>query len=226
MSARSPSSRSCRRPSANDARMKRVSHVSSAARSSKRSCAMGSRSMAISVPSGPRRSATRRAWPPAPKVQSTAVSPRWGPRSSMSSPASTGTWEPVMSSRMAKALGDVVDVAGEVGVVGGPCLPVPDLEVVADAGHHDLLVELGVREQRRGHGHAPRAVELDLVGVGEEPLADLPRLLRERVALAQGRVETLVEVTGAPDLDAAVGAGRQDHALRERGAELRRDREA
>ncbi len=101
MSARTPSSRRSSSPSANDARMKRVWHATSAAISSKRACASGSRSMPISVPEAPIRSAIRRAWPPPPKVQSTAISPGAGSRRSTSSPASTGMWT-VMSSRMAK----------------------------------------------------------------------------------------------------------------------------
>jgi hypothetical protein len=53
--------------------MKRVAQVSSCASSAKRSAAIGSRSMAISVPVAPIRSPSRRAWPPAPNVQSTTV---------------------------------------------------------------------------------------------------------------------------------------------------------
>ena len=53
--------------------------------------AAGSRSIAISVPSGPIRSASRREWPPPPKVQSTTVSPGWGAVSRITSAARTGT---------------------------------------------------------------------------------------------------------------------------------------
>src|SRR5215218_8683515 len=74
----------------------------------------------MSRPSGPSRPATRRAWPPPPNVQSTATSPGCGSRSSISSPARTGTWVAVMSSRMAKAGGDVGKLVGEGGVVVGP----------------------------------------------------------------------------------------------------------
>src|SRR3954463_13346568 len=122
--------------------MKRLSHGSSAARAAKRSSAIGARSMAIRVPHGPSRPATSWAWPPAPNVQSIAVSPAWGSVSSISSPASTGTWEAVISRSMPEALDDLVDLAGQRGVVVRPCGAVPHLQVVAHSGHHDLLAEL------------------------------------------------------------------------------------
>ena len=91
MSGRMPSPRRARRPAAKSAPMKRVRQGASAANSAKRASAAGSRSIAISVPSGPSRSATRRAWPPPPKVQSTAVCPGSGASSEISSGARTGT---------------------------------------------------------------------------------------------------------------------------------------
>src|SRR4051812_12725836 len=151
--------------------MNRVSHGSSAASSAKCSSATGSRSMAISVPLGPIRSATSCAWPPAPKVQSIAVSPDWGSVSSISSPASTGTCDAVISRSMAEALDDVVDLARERAVVARPGGAIPDLEVVADPGDHDVLAELRVRVERLGHRDAPGAVEVGLVRVGEVVLA-------------------------------------------------------
>src|ERR1700683_1780311 len=75
--------------------MKRTEQAVSAASAAKRSCASGSRSIAMSVPSGPSRCATRRACPPSPKVQSIAVWPGWGSSSSSSSRASTGVWAPL-----------------------------------------------------------------------------------------------------------------------------------
>ena len=54
-------------------RMKRVAQATSAAKAAKCSSACGSRSMQISSPAAPIRSATRRAWPPAPNVQSIAI---------------------------------------------------------------------------------------------------------------------------------------------------------
>ncbi len=71
--------------------MKRVWQGTSAAKRSKRSSAAGSRSIAIRVPSAPSSAAIRRAWPPPPKVQSTAVCPGSGASSEVSSAARTGS---------------------------------------------------------------------------------------------------------------------------------------
>src|SRR5215218_816523 len=135
-------------------RRKRVSQATSRASSSKCSSASGSRSMQTSVPLGPMRSAIRRAWPPAPKVQSTTVSPAAGAVSSMSSPARTGTCARVMSRRMAKALRHLLDLRVEGLLLLLPALLGPDLEVVAHAHHHDLLLDAGVREERGRQRHA------------------------------------------------------------------------
>src|ERR671924_1385321 len=119
-------------------RRKRVSHGASPANSSKRSSAAGSRSMHTSVPAGPIRSASSRAWPPAPKVQSTATSPGAGAVRPISSPARTGTWEPVMSRRIAKLLRHLLDLGVEALLLVVPALPVPHLEVVPHPGDDDL----------------------------------------------------------------------------------------
>src|SRR5437870_3389636 len=75
--------------------MKRTEQAASRAKASKRCSARGSRSIAISVPVAPRRSASRRAWPPSPNVQSTATAPcnsmPEASTTSSSSLASTGT---------------------------------------------------------------------------------------------------------------------------------------
>src|SRR3954471_6116019 len=127
-------------------RMKWVSHGTSRAKASKRSSAAGSRSMQISVPPGPRRSGTRRAWPPPPKGQPIAVSPACGSRRSISSPARTGTCARVMSRRMAKALCDPDDLAIQFLLVGLPAGAIPDLDVVQVAHHDDLLLDPRVLE--------------------------------------------------------------------------------
>src|ERR1700684_4106200 len=72
--------------------MKRSSPSTSSASRAKRSCASGSRSIAINVPCEPRRSATSRACPPSPNVQSITVCPGCGASSASSSSASTGVW--------------------------------------------------------------------------------------------------------------------------------------
>src|ERR671915_1230683 len=143
-------------------RRKRVSQATSRASSSKRTSAAGSRSMHTSVPVGPMRSATRRAWPPAPNVQSIAVSPGTGWVRSISSPARTGTCTRLMSRRIAKALGHLPDLGVECLLLLLPALPRPDLEVVPNADHHDLLLDARVREQRRRQRHAAAGVEVDL----------------------------------------------------------------
>src|SRR4051812_45070362 len=140
--------------------MKRRRQLVSSASAAKRSSAAGSRSMAIKRPSGPRRSATSRAWPPPPNVQSTAISPGCGSRSSISSPARTGTWVAVMSSRMAKAGGDVGKLIGKCLVVVRPGGAAPDLEAVARARDDDVLLELAVVEQEGRNPDAARGVEL------------------------------------------------------------------
>src|SRR5215211_7180135 len=143
-------------------RRKRVSQATSAASSSKRRSATGSRSMQTSVPAGPSRSATRRAWPPAPKVQSTAVSPGPGSVRSMSSPARTGMWTPLMSRRIAKALGHLPDLGVEGLLLRLPALLGPHLEVVPHTDHHDLLLDASVREQRGRERDPAVRVEVDL----------------------------------------------------------------
>src|SRR5215210_1469825 len=143
-------------------RRKRVSQATSRASSSKCSSASGSRSMHTSVPLEPIRSAIRRAWPPAPKVQSTTVSPADGAVSSISSPARTGTCARVMSRMMAKALRHLPDLRVESVLLLLPALLRPDLEMVAHAHHDDLLLDARVRHERRRHGDATARVELDL----------------------------------------------------------------
>src|SRR5829696_5886890 len=152
-------------------RRKRVSQGASRASSSKRSSAAGSRSMQTSVPAGPRRSAVRRACPPAPKVQSTAVSPAAGAVRSISSPASTGTCVRVMSRSMAKAVGHLLDLRVQAPLLVLPPAAPPHLEMVPYAHDDNFLLDRGVSQQRRRQRHAPSGVELDL----------------ERVALVEAR---------------------------------------
>src|SRR5215208_6871785 len=154
-------------------RRKRVSHDTSAASSSKRASAAGSRSMQTSVPVDPIRPAIRRAWPPAPKVQSTTVSPRAGAVRSISSPASTGACTGLMSRRIAKALSHLPDLRVERLLLGAPALGAPDLEVVPHPDDDDLLLDRRVREQRRGQGHPAAAVQRDLEGVALVEAAQL-----------------------------------------------------
>src|SRR5215204_438776 len=186
-------------------RRKRVSQATSAASSSKRASAAGSRSMQTSVPVDPSRSATKRAWPPAPKVQSTAVSPLAGAVRSISSPASTGTWTGVMSRRIAKALRHLPDCR-----VGGlldraPALRAPDLEVIPNAHDHDLLLDPRVGEQRRRQGDAAARVQLDLEGVALVEAAQLAVLGAHRVQLPERALDDRLVRVGRPDRDTGLG---------------------
>src|SRR6185312_7827046 len=106
------------------------------------------------------RSATSRAWPAAPSVQSIAISPGCGSRASISSPARTGTCVRGMSRRMAKRCGKVRRPLGQVAVVGLPGRAVPELEAVAGAGDDDLAVDARVLEVAWGQHHAPGRVQL------------------------------------------------------------------
>src|SRR3954453_19649272 len=179
--------------------MKRVSQATSRASSSKCSSASGSRSMQMSVPVGPMRSAIRRAWPPAPKVQSTTVSPAPGAVSSMSSPARTGTCARVMSRRMAKALRHLLDLRVECLLLLVPAVLRPDLEVVPNANHHDLLLDRGVRQQRRRERHAAARVELDVEGVALVEARDAPVVGADRVQSAQRALDDLLVRVRGPD---------------------------
>src|SRR5919106_5094953 len=100
--------------------------------------------MHTSVPAGPSLSATRRAWPPAPNVQSIAVSPGDGAVRSINSPASTGMWTQLMSRRIAKALGHLPDLGVEGLLLRLPALLGPHLEVVPHPDHHHLLLDARV----------------------------------------------------------------------------------
>src|SRR5829696_4173052 len=179
-------------------RRKRVSHATSRASSSKCSSAAGSRSMQTSVPDGPIRSAIRRAWPPAPKVQSTTVSPAAGAVSSISSPASTGTCTRFMSRRIAKTLRHLPDLGVQSLLLLLPALLRPHLEVVAHAHHHDLLVDAGVGEERRRQRHAPARVQLDLEGVALVEARQLAVLGPHRVQSAERALDDRLVRLGSP----------------------------
>src|SRR3954454_15267777 len=210
-SARTSSSGSCSSAAANGARMKRARMGSSSASAAKRSCAAGSRSIAMSSPSGPRRSATSRAWPPPPNVQSTATSPGRGASAATSSPASTGTWAVCMSTSMADGGGDLGELVGERAVVLAPGGAVPDLEAIARAGHHDLLAQRGVLDQEAGHHHAPRGVELRVERVGAEEARELAGLIREGMHALKRRTRVVLEAARGPQLHAALDALGEEH---------------
>src|SRR3954466_16079319 len=205
--------------------MKRNRHGTSSASAAKRSSAAGSRSTAMSSPSGPSRPATRRAWPPPPNVQSTATSPGCGSRSSISSPARTGTWVAVMSSRMAKAGGDVGKLIRKRLVVVRPGGAAPDLEAFARARDDDVLLQLAVVEEEGREPHPPGRVELGVQRVGGEEPVQLARGLGEGVHPGERRLHVGVVRLRRPHLDAPLDPLREDDALAQRSPELGRDRE-
>src|SRR4029077_19013079 len=130
--------------------------------------AVGSRSIAISFPL-PRRSAARMAaWPPAPNVASTTVSPGRTARHSRTSSARTGTWS---ASLGCKTFGNILSTPFDLGELALPGGAIPDLEVVVDPGDDDITAELRVLEQRGRKAHSPLFIRPRLAGAGEEVAA-------------------------------------------------------
>src|ERR1044072_1086949 len=185
--------------------------------------------MQIRVPSRPRIEATRRAWPPAPKGQSTATSPGCGASSSTSSVASTGLCDMGMTTRLllsasgarsgaertaggslrmliwgvwlrlaamspappcCKALGDLRRGGVELGLLPGPGLGVPDLEVLARADHDAGAGERGVLDQRPRDADPARRVERVVERAAVKAAAQAAGVLAER---AVGRQEVVGE---------------------------------
>src|SRR5918999_3976873 len=204
-------------------RRKRVSQGTSRANSSKRSSAAGSRSMHTGPPAGPSRSAISRAWPPAPKVQSTAISPAAGAVRSISSAASTGTCVRLMSRRIAKALGHLPDLGVQRLLLSTPTLFAPHLQVIAHANHHDLLLDPRVPKERRRQGHSARAVQVDLERVALVEARQLAVLGAHRVQLAQRPLDDRLVGLRGPDGDAGLRVLGENHSPGEGGAEPGRD---
>src|SRR5215210_105985 len=206
-------------------RRKRVSQATSRSSSAKCSSASGSRSMHTSVPLEPIRSAIRRAWPPAPKVQSTTVSPAAGAVSSISSPARTGTCARVMSRRIAKALRHLPDFRVQSVLLLLPALLRPHLEVVAHPHHEDLLLDPGVLEEWRRQGHTAARVELDLEGVALVEARQLAVLGPHRVQLAECALDDRLVRLGSPHRDAGLRVLGENRSTGEGSAEPGRNAE-
>src|SRR5919109_2158957 len=204
-------------------RRKRVSHGTSPANSSKRSWAAGSRSIHTSIPAGPSRSATSRAWPPAPNVQSTAVSPAAGAARSINSPASTGTCVRVMSRRIAKPLRHLPDLGVQSLLLALPALAPPDLQVVSHPDHHDLLLYPCMPEQRRGKGHPAGPVQLDLEGVALVEARELPVLRSHWVQSVERAFDDRLVGVGRPHRHTGLGVLGENHSAREGRPEPGRD---
>src|SRR6188472_910397 len=161
--------------------------------------------MQISVPPGPSSAAIRRAWPPPPKVQSTAVCPGSGASSSLSSVARTGWCSLVIKKRFARfsggrskstalcaratislrrstrgqSLGYLRCRGIELGLLLGPGLGVPDLQVLAGADDDAGAGEAGVLDQRLGHADAAGGIELLVEGATVEAATQLARVAAE-----------------------------------------------
>src|SRR5437588_11570425 len=131
--------------------------------------AAGSRSIAISLPSPRKSAANSSAWPPAPKVPSITVSPASTARSSRTSSARTGIWSVAFG---CKAFGNMLRPPFDFLDLRLPRRSIPDLEVVVDAGDHDLPTQGRVLTER-GRQHDPALlVGRGLDGGGEEVALD------------------------------------------------------
>src|SRR5579884_2010999 len=188
---------------------------------SKYGATLGSRSIAISLPSPRSRAARSAAWPPAPKVQSTTVSPGRGARAASTSSARTGTW----SVSVGKTLGNIFCAPFDCLALGAPRSAVPDLQVVVDPGDGHLAADRRLLEQLGRDHDAALLVELRLHARREEEALHRARLGAERVERPDAPGEPL-PLLGRPDGEAAVEAAGDDDVVAELRAQARREREA
>src|SRR5213594_1878440 len=113
---------------------------------SKNGATVGSRSIAISLPSPRSREPSSVAWPPAPNVPSTIVSPGRGSRFATTSSARTGTW----SVSVGKTLGNIFRAPFDLVQLLNPFRSIPDLHVIAHAGDRHLARDPGCLQERAG----------------------------------------------------------------------------
>src|SRR6266542_4568817 len=164
-SARTPFEASCSSTIENSPRRKRPWTPVRLRTRSKYWRTEGSRSIAISLPRPPSSAARSSAWPPAPKVASTTVCPGSTARASRTASARTGTWSVALGR---KTFGNILRTPFDLLDVVAPGRAIPDLEVGAHPGDHDLTADAGVPGQRLRHEHAPLLVGLRLGRAGEE----------------------------------------------------------
>src|SRR3954447_17283289 len=219
-SARLPFPARCSRTVAKSPARKRTVVRVSPRRRSTYGATVGSRSIAISLPSPQSRSASRRAWPPAPNVASTTVSPGRGARAASTSSASTGTWSVVSG----KLLGNILRSPFDLLHVCAPCGAIPDLEVVVDAGDGDLATDFRPLEEHRGDHHPALFVERRGDGAREEETLHLARGGAEIIEAADPRGK-VVPLAAGVGVEAAVHPPRDDDVLPELLAKPRRERE-
>src|SRR3954449_8491788 len=222
-SASTPFPASC---SSTTAKSPRRSRVCTPARFSKRwkySRAPGSRSIATSLPLPRRSAASRAAWPPAPKVASTTVSPGRTARLSRTSSARTGTWSVALG---CKTFGNMLRTPFDLGELASPRGAIPDLEVVVDARDDDVADELRVLQQRTGNPDPALLVELAFHSSRIEIALEPATLLAQGVELREARLDRLRPVGTGIGVQAPVEAAAHDHALREGLTKAGRKREA
>src|SRR5918996_172003 len=222
-SASTPFSASWLSTMAKSPRKKRDCCGSSRRTRSKYARASGSRSIAIRRPRPASSDASRREWPPAPKVASTTVAPGWTARSSRTSSASTGTWSVLLR---CNALGNKLHAPFHLSQLLPPAGAVPDLHVVPQPRDDDLAPEARVLGERRRHDHAPLLVELGLARPGEDETAHLPSLLREGTEALQAGRDKRIPVLARVHDQAPVHAPRHDHPVGQRLAKLGREGES
>ncbi len=208
--------------------------------------------MQISVPVGPSAAAIRRAWPPPPKVQSTAVWPGWGASSSSQLGGEDGfvlgwhidkvcaiqlraggDWGSLRSgghltrrSVRGQALGDLRRRGVELLLLLGPGVGVPDLQVLARADDDAGAAQARMLDQRLGHADAPGGVELLVEGAAVEAAAKLARIAPEGAVRREEAVGELLELLGRVHPDAGVEALGENDPIGEGGPEPGRNREA
>src|SRR5262249_3323218 len=98
----------------------------------------------------------------------------------------------------------------------------PDFEAVVDSGDDDVAIELCVRDERRRNEHTALAVGRRVGGAGKEIAAELPFLPAQLGERRKGRLLVLRPALGRPRDEASVEPPRDDAAVLERPAELRR----
>src|ERR1041385_4698229 len=221
-SARTPFPASCGRTTPKSPRRSREFTGGRFASCSKYVRAVGSRSIAMSLPL-PHRSAARiAACPPAPKVASMTVSPGRTASAARTSSARTGTWS---ASLGCKTFGNILSTPFDLGELALPGGAVPDLEVVVDPGDDDVAAELRVLEQRGRDAHPPLFVRRRVAGAGEEMSLHLTAFLAQRMEGREGRLAVVVPTRRRPGPEAAIEAPGDDASVLERTPELGRERE-
>src|SRR5438034_3269742 len=156
-----------------------------------------------------RSAASSAAWPPAPNVQSTTVSPGRTASSRRTSSARTGMWSVDLR---CKTLGNIFSTPFDVCELSGAGLEGPDLEVGAHARDYDLPAELRVLEQLWRNHHAALFVEVGLGRPGEEEPLELPRLRAERIQRGESRLDESNPILTTVGLEAPVEPARDDDA--------------